>query len=1180
MLRVLGGTLVAVTFALGSVSLNAQEIVSVDRSTDTSTLVGDTGFVRSASIVVPPGMSNLRELPAGTKTRRMAKGDAAIGGSISGVTETLIYSNTRGRVIIPYPPFFNVADDIATIAPDACGLTRFTFQVFGNENLSITEARPYTVNYALWDTCPEAFPVGASPSRLIAGTQGSVTITDFVQDVTEVEVDLTGLGVSAKTSMWLSITFTRDNCAVIGGAPALEGFSGDLISFPALGCSPNLGNFPNSPHASFNLEIYGDSTSCPTRHIQYRNTREDGGPINFGPNKVIVDDLTLITGDCLLTGYEVALRGSAAYDIELRNGCSGSPPADWAQGSISNNGIPGTYKFQIVGSSSTGTRIIRVPVNPPITVSGTIFLAVRANNSAGGPILTTIQAKIGSTEVEIELMDDFGGCDVAPLSPGSGQGAIQATLICDGPSTPGACCDMFIKECEGGADDGEPCSRDADCELPGLCNAPCREVPQINCPFPQRASLQLPAWVPGGVCDGESDPFADQINVPNKVCGVSACCFKDTDEIEKCRNLVERECDIEGDVSTPRQWQLGRLCGQNNQSCPLIACLEREGDCKVPHFTPGCNDSTCCSTVCRVDFDDFCCRVEWDSVCVDVAANQPACNDVPPNDSCEGAVTVPTFAVDTVIVGADNAEATFGDTDPPVCCHDGFPLECTGGGSNGDLCDDNLNPCPFGTCGPGAPIGRNTIWYEFVADTTSVSIDTCLSVSPARDSMLSVFRAGDPETEVTSCQTLGLVGCNDNGCAGEPGSFFDENSKLCVRDLVIGDRYYVMLSNKRTDLNFVNPEGKYDLRFRSPCPDERPLSNDFCDFAEPVTDTDCVGCDPVITDLTDATLQCPSPASIQGMDSDQWFEYTATCTGTVTMSTCGSTFDTSLLVYEGCDLCPNFETEPIASNDNADPLDAFPDCGPGSLQSMLTFEGVAGDCYRVRVGDQSGTGTTGDLNISCSGQCPSGAVSWIDPPLNTVDAGRPWLSSDANHTQVGIETIVVEVVSDGGQPGTSATLPACWSICENLALDSIPIEILSITALPSEQYEITLSRPLTQGAATTIEYLGNSGVQDFSRITTHPANSDGDFSATPGSDIFTSNELSNMVTRLKFLYPGEDDPFNIDSPMQGEPYSLDIDRSGMFIPLDLLDAVDLMNGAGEYPSQNLSTLPASPLCPN
>jgi hypothetical protein len=43
------------------------------------------------------------------------------------------------------------------------------------------------------------------------------------------------------------------------------------------------------------------------------------------------------------------------------------------------------------------------------------------------------------------------------------------------------------------------------------------------------------------------------------------------------------------------------------------------GDCFVANGTPGCEDDTCCSSVCAVD--PFCCDNEWDQTCADEAAD-------------------------------------------------------------------------------------------------------------------------------------------------------------------------------------------------------------------------------------------------------------------------------------------------------------------------------------------------------------------------------------------------------------------------------------------------------------------------------------------------------------------------------------------------------------------------------
>ncbi len=584
---------------LSIASLVVADPINRNRSDKPVAIAGseDITFSLSPSTDVAP--LTYRELPAGTVLNRVVVGGDDKSGVVSGVAEMVIYSNTLGREIIPWPGGFLVADDIATIAPDGCALTRFSFQVMGNENQSVDETRPYTVTYAMYDTCPEAFPRTSLADHLIQGTEGAVTLTDPA--ATTVEIDLSGLGVNSLTSMWLAITFDRDNCGTIGGAPALEGFSGDLISFPALGCSPNLGGFPNSPHASFNVEIYGEAETCPPRHIAYRNTREDGDSFNVGTDQVLVDDLTLLGGDCMLTSYEIALEGAGTYDIYLRRGCESDPPnSEWSPDGI-NTAIRGTYKRVVIGESNAESQIFRLPVEPPVLISGKVFLAVKPDNPDGGPILTAIRARIGSTGPEVRQMGELSECLQAILPSANSHGAMQATLICNGIAPTGACCDMFIKECVGGADEGEPCQLDSQCGDLGICDPLCREVAEVNCPSDPRIQYFQPSWREGDSCN--PDPF-------DFSCGTGACCKPD----DTCENLTERECEAVEPFDRPRQWQRGRYCGDSGQSCAFMGCLAREGDCTFADGNVGCNDQQCCENVC--DGDWWCCHVEWDEICV------------------------------------------------------------------------------------------------------------------------------------------------------------------------------------------------------------------------------------------------------------------------------------------------------------------------------------------------------------------------------------------------------------------------------------------------------------------------------------------------------------------------------------------------------------------------------------
>ena len=119
-------------------------------------------------------------------------------------------------------------------------------------------------------------------------------------------------------------------------------------------------------------------------------------------------------------------------------------------------------------------------------------------------------------------------------------------IMCAGPGEIGACCDMYVTQCEGGEDDGEPCDENADCAGPGTCESVCREVPKVNCPYPRPGLKLRPGWAGGKFC--ENDARADGGNsgaptdpFPHNVCGQSACCFDDGTRLH-CQNLTKSEC--------------------------------------------------------------------------------------------------------------------------------------------------------------------------------------------------------------------------------------------------------------------------------------------------------------------------------------------------------------------------------------------------------------------------------------------------------------------------------------------------------------------------------------------------------------------------------------------------------------------------------------------------------------
>ncbi len=93
------------------------------------------------------------------------------------------------------------------------------------------------------------------------------------------------------------------------------------------------------------------------------------------------------------------------------------------------------------------------------------------------------------------------------------------------------------------------------------------------------------------------------------------------------------------------------------------------------------------------------------------------------------------------------------------------------------------------------------------------------------------------------------------------------------------------------------------------------------------------------------------------VESDLWYCYRASCTGTAFVTLCGSTYDTKLAVYAGCD-CPT--SSPLACSDD--------DCGSGTqyVQSRVEVGVTQGESYMVRVGSFSARSGSGLLTIQCN----------------------------------------------------------------------------------------------------------------------------------------------------------------------------------------------------------------------
>jgi hypothetical protein len=126
-----------------------------------------------------------------------------------------------------------------------------------------------------------------------------------------------------------------------------------------------------------------------------------------------------------------------------------------------------------------------------------------------------------------------------------------------------------------------------------------------------------------------------------------------------------------------------------------------------------------------------------------------------------------------------------------------------------------------------------------------------------------------------------------------------------------------------------------------------------CDCGPGPENDDCINRIDIVngsTPFNNIGASQDGPAPCGAMGSDIWYNYNADFTGELTIDTFGSGYDTVLAAYAGCE-CP--VGAPIVCNDDT-----------GGLQSQITIDVVAGNCYKLQVGGFGGAQGSGVINIT------------------------------------------------------------------------------------------------------------------------------------------------------------------------------------------------------------------------
>ncbi|MBI4716305.1 MAG: hypothetical protein HY763_00715 [Planctomycetes bacterium] len=829
-------------------------------------------------------------------SRRLADGVAPSGVTASSLVDKLIYSSTQGLLLYPPGRNIRVADDVTTDAVNSCGMTRYVIRVSGGVPNGSGE---FTTKVGLWTGCPPPQGTGT----LIPGTEFTFSgLSDDAAEVFDLEIDVSSAPVAIPPTVWVRVQFDTNSAGWVVGSLAEKGFSADIYHHPSTGCSTWFGGCPIC--AVFYVQIYADAT-CETHHLAYAAISFTRPGFALGSGIYGADDILLVEPTCELSALEVGMRGtSGAYqvDIDIR------PPED-------PNPTPGTLRtFTSHPQAGNGQfQLARFVYPPGIGVPNPAWLAWKANRNNTGPILAT-RTQAGFSDPRLWCNNcpilGPGWQDFIPTGSRPPLGVIYVAVYCRGEAPRGACCkdqlpnqpircdsDVPVTSCLGerwlnavscGTGVNDPftpeCGTHACCTPDNNCqdlfynqddrngNPGCKFItdpltPVVSCASdadcpPNRfcqpdgkCSPRTAIWTPGEFCGFEG------YGCPIFACfyGVDDCFAADTEII----------CDTDDDCPGERVCLISHCDANTSVECTQDFDCPPGDFCRIigNHICDGrrgCGNLTCCDQVCRDQPPEslYCCEVSWDSGCVQLANNlcevapgNDVCGDPSPNRGAAQIVLDPAAFEGNAV--ANNTFATTGtqpgDRDPGACCNN-RGVDALAAGS---------------------------LWYYFVMPSTpqnytTARIHTCATPGSdtAIDSILQVFSVGDPTSEVTSCNSLRVIGCNDD----YPNCGDGQLSDLCVENLVPGQKYYILLG-----AGLGAFQGPYRLDVAIPCPRQLPPNN-ICGQATPVPTGNPNLALPF--NLRNASLDCPAEPCVNDMKSDIWYEYVAPCTGAAVVETC------------------------------------------------------------------------------------------------------------------------------------------------------------------------------------------------------------------------------------------------------------------------------------------------------
>lgn len=212
-----------------------------------------------------------------------------------------------------------------------------------------------------------------------------------------------------------------------------------------------------------------------------------------------------------------------------------------------------------------------------------------------------------------------------------------------------------------------------------------------------------------------------------------------------------------------------------------------------------------------------------------------------------------------------------------------------------------------------------------------------------------------------------------------------------------------------------------------------------------------------------ATAEAGQPILPAGATNTVWWRFTPTVNGQLTLSTCGSGFDSVLAVFTGAALDA---LTPVAENDDS--------CG---LNASVTFQALAGTEYQIAVAGKLDASGTIALNLAVTPAAPAATTTALVSPGNGAQAtvGDTVLLQASVSAAQGVANGLVSFRRNGIEIGQGA-------------LDAQGQARLSVATLPVGSYQITAH--FLGSAGFTASASAARTLTIVPRVVVRPANDD------------------------------------------------------------------------------------------